>query len=543
MRHKFVWGLAGIVLAAGLLVFVLRQPTQGLDSSAVLTYPIGTDVTSLDPVRVTEDSPRLISSQTMETLVTYDERLQLQPMLAEAWLPLEGGRAWRFRLRPGVRFHDDPAFKGKPRTVTASDVVYSLQRLLDPKTQTLGAFILTDVVEGATEFMDGKASTVSGIIAEDEKTVTFRLTKPYALFPARLSLPFAAIIPREAVDYYGKQWGTHPVGTGPFQFKSWDVSTSDITFERSPHYWREISTTLQGLRFRILKSEAAQLLEFSQGKLDAIDVTPTIAPQIFTPEGGLTERFRGLQLLQTPVLTVHFVGFNFRKPLLQDKNFRLAANYAIDKDALTRRVLNGLAKPASGPLVPPLPGADDTPLYPQSIEQAKALLQRSSYRGQDLVYVTDNSTQSIAVAEFLQSQLATVGIKILIDKNPESVWLDKLGKGQFDLAKIYWAFDYPSPDNGLSQFLSTNSAPAGPNFLHYSNPEFDRLYDQAARDADQPNAVKLFGELNRQIRDEAPWIFLHYPTRTILVQHGVRNLQINPLSFSLFLTEIVKTGK
>lgn len=542
MRLRFISLLAGIVLAGVILAVVLRQP-QSTDPLSVLAFPIGTDVTSLDPVRLTEDSPRLIASQVLETLVGYDEQLKLQPVLAESWQASSGGTVWRFRLRSGVYFHDDPAFGGKPRTVTAADVIYSLERLLDPKTQTLGAFILTDVVKGATEFMEGKASSVVGITAEDERTVTFHLTKPYALFPARLSLPFAAIIAREAVDHYGKQWGTHPVGTGPFQIKSWDASTSEIVLERSANYWRQISTTLRGIRFRILKSEATQLLEFSQGKLDALEVTSTIAPQVLASDGTLTARFRGLELLKVPVLNVHFVGFNFQKPLLQDKNFRLAANYAVDKNFLTGHLLNGLAKPASGPLVPPLFGADEARLYPQSVDQAKALLRQSSYRGQELVYVTDNSTQSVAVAELLQSQFAAIGIKILIDKNPESVWLDKLGRGQFDLAKLYWAFDYPSPDNGLSQFLTSNFAPAGPNFLHYSDAEFDRVYDLAVREPDQTAAERHFSELNQRIRNEAPWVFLYYPTRTILVQAGVGNLHINALSFSLFLNDVVKTEK
>jgi ABC-type transport system substrate-binding protein len=541
MQSKIIsrGGLIGLVLAITLL-FTGCPGSQKHIPQTILIYAISTDVISLDPVRVTEDSPRLISSQILETLTTYDAKLQLQPLLAESWESLEDGRKWRFRLRSNILFHEDPAFQGKSRAVTAADVVYSLNRLLDSKTQTLGAFILTDVVEGAAAFLEGKATTVSGITAEDERSVLFRLTKPYAYFPARLSLPFAAIIPREAVDYYGDRWGTHPVGTGPFQFKSWDVATGEIVLDRNPRYWRQIPTNLTGLRFRILKAEATQLAEFAQGKLDALELTPAIAPQVLTADGKLIDRFREAQVLQTPVLVVHFIGFNFRNRVLQDRNVRLAFNYAVDKEQLTKQVLNGLTRPATGPLVSPLPGAEDTPLYPQDIERAKALLKRSTYRGQEFTYMTDNSTESVAVAEFLHRQLGAMGIKIRIDKNPESVWLDKLSKGQFELAKLYFAFDYPSPDNGLSQFLKANFAPAGPNFLHYTNGAFDLLYDQGLREGDPAKAARLYGQMNQMIRDEAPWLFLFYPTRTVLVQKGVQDLKINALSFSLILTETKK---
>jgi oligopeptide transport system substrate-binding protein len=518
------------------------QPTPQPAETKTFTYAVSADITSLDPVRATEDAPRLITAQVLETLVTYDDQLRLRPQLAESWEPLEGGKEWRFKLRPNVRFHDDPSFNGQHRTVNSGDVVYSLQRMLDPKSQTLGAFILTDVVDGAADFSEGKSGSVPGLIAEDALTVRIRLTKPYAQFPARLTLPFAAVVPKEAVAAHGDQWGTHPVGTGPFKLKSWDVANGQILLERNPTYWGQIQTNLTEVNFRILKSEAAQLTGFVQGGVDAFEISPAVADQVL--EGGerLNSRFAGAGLLQTPTLKVHFVGFNLHNPILKDRNFRLACNYAINKDELTRQVLNGTAVPANGVLPPGLPGAADGPLYPQDVEKAKQLVQASPYRGQELVYTTDNSTSSVTVAEALQSQLASIGVKIRIDKNPESVWIDKLTKGSFDLAKLYFAFDYPSPDNGFSQFLTSNFAPTGPNFLFYTNANFDPLYEQTLQQSDPQQSAEEFRQLNQMIRDDAPWIFLYFPKRAIVIRGGVVGLKINPLSFSLLLTDVKKAG-
>jgi ABC-type transport system substrate-binding protein len=287
-----------------------------------LTYALGTDITSLDPVKVTEDNPRLISTQVMQPLVDYDRDLKLIPVLAESWTSTPDGKEWRFKLREKAFFHDDPAFGGKPRAVVASDVVYSLQRMLNPKTQTLGAFILSDVVEGAADFAAGKSTSLPGIVAEGDRTVVFKLSKPYAQFPARLSLPFAAIVPKEAVEYYKEAWGRHPVGTGAFKFKSWDETTGQIILERNPNYWQSISSNLGRVVFSVIKSDAAQLAGFSQGKIDAFEMSPAIAGQVFDRNGNPSARFTNAQIIREPSLKVQFVGLNFRNKFLKDKNFR-----------------------------------------------------------------------------------------------------------------------------------------------------------------------------------------------------------------------------
>jgi peptide/nickel transport system substrate-binding protein len=528
------------LLIAAFLLVACQSGQKAEIKPNVLTYAITSDITSLDPVRVTEDSPRLISTQVIETLVTFDENLKLTPLLAESWESKDAGREWIFKIRKGVYFHNDQCFKGRSRPVTAEDVAYSIKRMLNPKTKTYGAFILTDILKGAEEFLRGKTKDVEGIEVKDQYTIVFKLKKPYAQFPVRLSLPFAAVIPKEAVNYYGALFGQHPVGTGPFKFKAWDPAKGEILLELNKDYWRKKKTNLDEIHYLIMKSEATVLTSFLNGTIDAFEVSPAIARKVFMPDGSLREEFKGAGVIKMPVLTVHFVGFNFENPLLRDRNLRLACNYAIDKHALVE-LLNSMAVPANGPLVPPVMGSTNKELYPQNIEKAKALLKKTSYKGQELVYITDNSPTSVAIAEFLQESLKRLGIKIRIEKYPEAVWVDKLTKGEFDLGKLYYAFDYPSPDNGLAQFLSYNFAPSGPNFLHYVNKKFDKLYEKALTEMDSKKAEALYSQLNQIIREDAPWIFLYVPVRTILVQHNVKGLEINSLSFSLLLENIQKT--
>lgn len=517
------------------------NPTQSPTTPKVLTYAIGTDITSLDPVRQAENNQRLISVQVMETLVAYDENLKLVPLLAESWEPLNGGQQWRFKLRDNVFFHDDPCFQGKPRKVVASDVVYSLQRMLDPKTKTLGAYTLTDLVEGAAPFADGKATTVPGIVAENDNSVLIKLIKPYGQFPARMSLAFTAVTPKEAVDFYKDQWGTKLVGTGPFKLKSWDVARGEIALERNPKYWQSTTSNLTDVTFKTIKSDAAQLTGFSQGQIDVIEVSPTLAPQVFGQDGKPTGQFAEAQVKRSANLLINFVGFNLKRPVVQDKNFRLAINYAIDKEKLIQTVLNGVAKPANGPLSPGISGADDQSIYRQDIAKARELLKASPYKGQELAYITDNSATSVAVSEFLQAQLAAIGVKLRIDKNPESVWIDKLVKGQFDLAKVYFGFDYPSADSSFSQFVTANFPPQGNNFYYYSNPKFDALYAESLKQTDPAKAEALFQQMNQIIRDDVPWAFLYSPERVLAIRKDMAGVKTNPLSFSLILNDAVKS--
>lgn len=533
----------GIFLTLLLVTFAFSACSRREKPENILHYALSTDITSLDPVRVTEDTPRLVSQQIMETLVAYDDQLHLRPLLADSWSPLDGGKEWVFKLHPSVRFQDDPVFGGTPRYVIATDVAYSLQRVLDPKTQTLGAFILSDILEGAADYSAGKSQNVSGIVVEDPLTIKFRLTKRYGLFPARLSSPFCAIVPREAVEHYGSQFGTHPVGTGPFEFRSWDFTRGEINLRRNRRYWRPIRTNLDGVNFIIVKSEASQLADAVQGRIDAFEPGPTVYRHIVATNGEPKHEFDFARLIKSSTLTVHFVGFNFESALCRDRNFRLACNYAIDKDKLCKFVLEGLATPSNGPLPPEIMGGDRSVVYPYNSERAHQLLAASSYKGQTLTYMTDNSTPSVAVAEFLQNQLGSLGLKISIDKNTESVWLDKLNKGNFDLAKLYFAFDYPTPDNGLSQFLKANFAPAGPNFFHYTHIGFDKTYEQALQEGNPEKASSLFGQLQKMIREDAPWIFLYSPERILVVGKKVEGIKVNSLSFSLLLDDAEKVSQ
>lgn len=502
------------------------------DEGQTFTYALDAEITSLDPIRATEDQPRLITTQVLETLVTYDEDLQLQPLLAESWERSDDARRWTFHLRPNVYFHEDDAFGGAARTVNAEDVVYSITRVVRDSI-SLGAWILSDVLAGLGE----DSTSALGARAQDSLTVVFDLRKPYAQFPARLALPFTAVVPREVVEARGDAFATHPIGTGPFQIAGSASSTDRVELVRNPRYWRDLDTNVDRVVFQTARANQTILADFLQGQVDAFELRPAAADQVLET-GELNARFESAQLLQVPLLKVHFVGFNFNDEINRDLDFRRAVNFAVNKEELTEQVLNGLAVPSTGPLPSGITGATDSMLYSYDPERARALLDQSGYEGQPIAYITDNSSESVAVAEYLERRLGEFGVNLQIDTNPEPVWVDRLVKGDFDWGKLYFSLDYPAPDNPMAQFLSSNAAPAGPNFGHYSSAAFDTLYTRALREVDTERAAELYERMNSLVRADAPWLFLYRPTRTIVVRDGVEGIEVNPLSFSLFLDEI-----
>jgi ABC-type transport system substrate-binding protein len=506
------------------------SPEEGGDRE--LVYALQSDVTSLDPIRATDDPSRLVTTQVFETLVTFDKNLEPKPLLAESWERNEDATRWTFELRPGVYFHKDASFDNNDstRVMRAQDVAYSINRLLDDTT-SLGAWILSDLL------VSGGAETRPGVQVLDSLTVAFNLRRSYASFPARLSLPFTAIVPREAVKSYGKEFSSHPVGTGPFRARDIALASDRVALARNENYWRSIDTNLDRVVFQTSQSLQSILGSFRSGEIEAFELEPATAGRVVS-QGELTSQYSDAHLITRPLLKVHFVGFHLGEEMNQDRSFRRAVNYAINKKELTSTVLNGLAAPATGPLPPGITGSATEVSYPYNPDSARALLKRSNYDGSPITYMTNNSTGSVAVAEYLESQLGEYGINLQIEENSESVWIDRLVKGDFEWAKLYFSLDYPAPDNPLSQFLTSNAAPDGPNFIQYSNSTFDRLYDQALQEPNPDSAATLYSRMNEIIRRDAPWLFLYVPERTIVAGEGVDGIRINSLPFSLYLDEV-----
>ncbi|MEO8447784.1 MAG: ABC transporter substrate-binding protein, partial [bacterium] len=242
------------------------------------------NIRSLDPVGVNDVVSHHVAHQIYDLLVDLDSNLNLIPALATRWDISPDGLQYTFHLRKGVKFQDNACFpNGKGREFNANDVKYSLDRVCDPRTGTLGFDYYKNYVVGAKEFFDEVSAArkenkepvlkgVSGYTVVDDSTFQIILKKPFGPFIYYLTLGFGYIVPKEAVDKYGKDFFQNPVGTGPYVFRDWKPDL-ELNMKRNPDYWEkdEFGNQLpyvEDIKFKFLKEVSQQLLEFRNGNLD-----------------------------------------------------------------------------------------------------------------------------------------------------------------------------------------------------------------------------------------------------------------------------------
>ncbi|MBM4174467.1 MAG: ABC transporter substrate-binding protein, partial [Ignavibacteria bacterium] len=329
------------------------------------------ELRSLDPVGVNDATSHHIADQIYETLLTYDGDLRLQPELAESWEVSPDGMSYTYRLRKGVKFHDDPCFKnGKGRELTAQDVVYSFTRICDARTRTLGAEYFKEKVRGAKEYYDAsieaqannapiKVSGIPGFVAVDNYTFRIDLVKPFAPFEFYVTLGVTLIHPKEAVEKYGKDFFQHPVGTGPFKFVSWSPER-ECVLTRNTHYWGKDKDGnqlpyLDGITFSFMKDITNQFVACKNGNLEESYRIPSeFFEDVVDQNKKVKPAYANYKVLNIPALSTQYYGMLYSGKVFGNINLRKALNMGIDRSQIRKFVLKSQsAGPGIHGLVPP----------------------------------------------------------------------------------------------------------------------------------------------------------------------------------------------
>ena len=514
------------------------------------------EIRSLDPARVGDSASGLVAGQIYEGLVQFDASLRIRPALAESWTVSPDGTLWNFTLREGVRFQDDPAFPGgKGRPVTAADVKYSFERVVNPKSLSTGWWIFNGRVEGANAYREELLASereerppaipgVSGFRVPDERTFQIQLTHPFAPFLYLLAMSYTWVVPREAVERYGEDFGRHPVGTGPFLLEEWSPGLR-VHLRRNPHYW-EVDDEgrrlpyLDGVEIRMLRDSLVAFLEFERGNLDVTGIPPEMWPKVMTEGGNLSEPYRNYQLLTCPSLTVQYFGFLMTEPPLGTQGqLRQAFNFAVDRQGIVDHVMNGRGIPASGVLPPGIPGYNtDLEGYTYDPARARELLAEAGYPGGEglpeiMLQLNSGGTENEDIAEVVQQQLADIGVRVSLRLIAWPQHLDSIDRGLAQFFRLGWIADYPDPQNFLALFYSQNAAPAGPNATRFQNTKFDHLYAQALASTDEAERLRLYQEAEKIVVEQAPWLFLFHGEVYRLEQPYVRGYPVNPMDLHI----------
>jgi ABC-type transport system substrate-binding protein len=511
-----------LALLASACAVPLDPPPEGDPSGGsaarrggVLRLAGGDDVRTLDPAIGYDSVSWSFEGMLFNMLVDYDDGTHIVPELAESWDMSPDGRRFTFQLRTDVRFSS-----GRP--FGAADVKYSLERLLKPAIHSQGAEFFLDI-EGARAYHAGDAGDVRGIVAAGNR-VEFTLGAPDPLFLHKLAMPFAAVVDREAVERAGDQdFSRQPVGTGPFMLEEW-VYGQRLRLKRNPYYFRPDRPYLDGVELIIGASDQLAWFKYQRGELDVAGIPSAEFSRVMA-DG----RYRAV-LLERTTLRTQYVGINCALAPFDRVEVRRALNLAIDKQRLLE-LIDGRGVIANAILPPDMPGADAarTP-YPLDPAAARAALARAGLAsGTEAILWSTRDDGSMRIAQSIQQDLRGVGVTLRIKPVDFPALIEAIRHpGQVPLFILGWEADFPDASNFLTVLLHSRSRDTN-NHTFYSNPEVDRLLDEADATLDEPRRLELFRRAETLILADAPWVPLFHPVSFAVRHPRVRDYQLHPL--------------
>ena len=499
----------------------------------IFRYNESVGIASLDPAFARDQAMIWASQQLFNGLIQLDTDLTVQPSIAKRWEISDDGLTYTFILRKDVYFHRNACFANGRRKVVASDFVYSFNRIVDEKVASPGRWIFDNVQNN-----DGNYA----FSAPNDTTFVVTLKQPFAPFLGMLGMPYCSVVPHEAVEYYGADFRQNPVGTGPFRFQKWKENVK-LVLQRNPRYFERDAQSnrlpyLDAVAVTFIIDRQTVFLEFVKGNLDFMNsLDASYKDELLTQTGQLREKYADrIDMASQPYLNTEYLGFLMDKnsSVLKDKRVRQAINYAFDRRKMMKYLRNNVGMPGCYGFIPAgLPGFDTTAAgYEYDLPKAKQLLAEAGYpNGKGLPVLTLSTTATyLDLCKYVQQQLGLAGIQIKIDVNPPGALREQIAQSKVQWFRGSWIADYPDAENYLSLFYSRNFCPQGPNYTHFSNAEFDRLYLQSKAETNDSVRAELYKRMNAILIDEAPVVVLYYDQILHFTHKNVKGLRSNAMN-------------
>lgn len=533
MKH---WGFY-ILFAAAIssLAYGCKDPVS-VDDTQVFRLNRYDNISSLDPTFARTQANNWVCNLMYNSLVKLNDSLQIAPDVAKSWEISEDGKTYTFLLRDDVYFHKSPVFgKDSTRTVKASDFQYSFYRLSDPKVGGAGSWVLNNV---------------DSYRAVNDSVFQIELKEPFPPFLGLVSMKYCSVVPEELFADGQEAFRNHPIGTGPFQFKFWEDNVK-LVLRKNPLYFEkdekgERLPYLEAVAFTFLPEKHTEFLQLIQGNVDMLaDLDPSYKNEILTPAGELNPKYDDLvDMMKYDYLSTVYLCFYLDSPEPLDERLRKAINYGIDKNRMVKYMMNNTATPAEGGIIPKgLPGYSANAGYHYDSQKARELVNEYKADKGSLPKIELTTVQEYAdIIEYIQAQLAKVGLPIEINVVPGPTLRDGKSTGKFPFFRANWGADYPDAENFLSLFYSENFAPEGPNYSHYLNEDFDQLYLRAFRTPDPAQREQLYAEMDSLMMHSAPIVPLFYDQTSIFIRKNVHGFYMSPIKL-LDLTKVYKTKK
>jgi peptide/nickel transport system substrate-binding protein len=446
------------------------------------------------------------------SLVELDENRSPRGDLAESWEnpdPL----TYIFHLRPGVKFHDG-------RSLSSADVKYTFESILN-----------STVISPKR----GSYTAIASIESRDPSTVVFHLKEPYAGFLLDISRPAIGIVPLGAREDFGSQ----PVGTGPFRFVS-AKQDEDVILERNDGYFRT-PARISRVQFRVVPEAVVRGLELRKGTADLEENSLT------TDMVSVLRLQQSIDIAERPGTTYAYLAFNFDDPDLAKRDVRMALAYATDREQIVRYLLGGQAELADGPLPKNSWAYSPNAVhYGYDPAQAERLLDGAGFPRQaaqggirlKLTLKTTTEESSRLLGAVLREQWRKVGIDLELRPLEFATFYADVTKGSFDLYTLRWIGVNSDPEFFDFVFNSRKMPPAGGNRGHYRNPALDILLDRARVEANREKRRALFQQIQKIVADDLPYMSLWFMDNISVHRKRVTSLQLSPTGDYDFLCNI-----
>ena len=479
------------------------------EAGGELVYGLTNRFDTLDPNVTTFSDVGRISYHLFDTLVWESKPGVFVPGLAEKWEVNAAADQYTFHLRKDVKFHDGTPF-------TAEAVKFTFDRIVNPDLKSQSAFSAIGPYASSTVL--------------DPSTIVVKFKDPYAPFLSSVAQSVLAPVSPEAVRKYGKDFGTHPVGTGPFKLDSYKTDTV-VRMVKNPEYrWAPSIFKHQGppyldaISWRIIPEASTRLAALKSGEVQVIQDVPTQDYRNLQGDASI-------QLLQGPLAgSGETMMINVTKPPTDDLRVRQALEWGVDKVGMIKALWQGLYAPACSPLTSATFGFDRATcsVYTYDPKKAGTLLDEAGWKmgagglrqknGQDLVlglYYRSDSNDAAAMATFLQGMYQQIGIKIDLHGLAQSGYFSAVRSGQHNL-QFWWETD-TDPDVVRILFYSAN-ANGGTNRNRYKDPEMDKLIDEAAGTIDPAKRRQLYTRIQMKALHEAIMVYFADPLNIFAYQ-------------------------
>ena len=463
--------------------------TQG--GEKVLRIGIPADIVTLDPQMATDLYSGMAYANMFEAVLTRDLKGQPAAALATDWSSSDDGLTWTFTIRQGVKFHDGT-------DLTLDDVVYSIQRIMDP----------ANAAPRQAQF----AGAIEAVQAEQPDKIVITLKEPNAAFLSLMA--YAWVVPQHAASQGKDSFAMHPIGTGPYRYVEWKPG-DHATLTRFDDYWGG-RPPLDQVVLRPIPEASTRTVELESG---GIDLMPSVAPQDVQRLGENAK----LMVMRTDGANFRFFVFNTSQPPFSDKRLRQAFGYAINKQQIVDTIYPGVGRVAAGP-IPPMSFAYDPEFkgIQYDLDKAKQLLAEAGDPSPKIELMTSSGDLNHREAQLVQAMLGEAGFQATVRELEWGTFLSNLKDGTFQVGRLGWTTT-PEPNDLLYNRYHTGDPSF--NSSRYSNPQVDKLLEDGLHELDQQKRAEIYRQAQAIIVDDAPEFHIFHESRVYAMDKKVQGFQ------------------